>query len=617
MPGILGFIKKKKGGQPGDQFLESMLKPLRHLSSYHEEKILGEDYGFASISVDTQQRIFERNSGGREYVVLIDGYIYSVNGRSVSNLDGSSEFLLDSILAAVQNQEPIDFTSLEGNYTIGVFDKTEQKLTLFNDIIGPRRVYFSDLNDCFVFSPEVKAISALPNFTGKLNWKGLADFLNYGYILGDDTFFSDIWSLPSASVITQKRDIEASTLQKYWRPFYEPADISFGDAVETTYLLLCNSIKEKIISGSSVINPISGGLDSRIILGVLTQAAPNLSIKAYTHGQKFSNEYKYAKKVCQTLGIKDHHFTEVLPRYLSNKYQQAVWMSEGMVPLTNALLLLHPEQIGGAASTIFTGIYGGPTNYAAEYYAERHFEQTYQGKEKIHDIKKIISLKEHAYSNIVQPQVLEKLRSASFDSIEKEFSKHEEVSDHFCNQRDAFFIENRMRRMICQTDLFRFFWIEHLPLSNHQLYKYYLTVPPEYKLGKKILKQMLKDNFQELSQIKDANTGLNLFESPSRAYEIKKAASHRMRWYLNRISKGYIQIYDKSTYSHFEKWFQKDDAMFQLWRDALLGEKMSDLGLIDPKQALDKMEQTRKTGLGFNQWARLTTLAIWSEQFLN
>lgn len=616
MPGILGFIKKSGCRQTSDLLLESMSKPLRHLESYYEERIVGDFYGFESISLGGRQRLFERTSGGQEYVILIDGYVYSINGQAISNRNGRSENLVNSILEAVEDEQDSALSALEGNYTIAVYNRSREKLTLFNDIIGPRRLYYADFQDYFVFSSEVKAISALPGFYGQLNWKGIADFLNYGYILGDDTFFSDVWSLSSASIVNYDRRNDFIDIRKYWRPVYEQADMTFEEAVETTYALLRDSIQEKIEPASTVISPVSGGLDSRIILGILKDIESGLDIKACTHAQKFSNEYKYAKKVCQALGIKDHHFTEILPEYLIDKYKWAVWYTEGMVPLTNAHLLLLPDQIQRFDSMILTGIYGGPTNYAAEYFAERHLVNEYQGAEKVYDIQKIISLDRNAYNHIVSNHVLDTIQSSSFESINKEFCKHEEASKRFCNQRDAFFIENRMRRLICQTDLFRFFWEEHLPLSNHKLYHHYLRVPAEYKLGKKMLKQMLRDDFRQLALIKDANTDLNLFEAPSRTYKLKKTVSHQMRWYLNRISKGRIQLYDKSTYSHYGKWFQKNSAMYQLWREALMSGKMQELGLIEPKAVDNAMEFTRNTGLGFHALTRLATLSMWADLFL-
>lgn len=619
MPGILGFIMKNGRSWPSKDFLESMLYPLRHMESYNEEKHFKHNFGFGSIAPSTSQRVYKRTSKGQEYVILIDGCVYSVSGRAIQNVKGIPDDLLSSIVYAVQSGQDSDFLAIEGNYSIAVYNITREKLTLFNDIIGPRRLYYANFHECFVFSSEVKAISALSAFYGELNWKGITDFLNYGYILGEDTFFSDIWSLPSASALMYDRQTDGMSIRKYWRPVYNEMEMSFEDVAKTTYTLLCNSIHEKInATNGSVISPISGGLDSRIILGILTDIAPDLHVKACTHAQKFSNEYKYAKQVCRTLNIKEHYFAEVLPRYLQNKYRQAVWFSEGMVPLTtNAHLMLYPDQMNSFDSVVFTGIYGGPTNYHAEYYGDRHIENEYRGEDKIYDIRKVISLNENAYNKLVSDKFLERIQAASFESISKEFSRHIDVSSRFCNQRDAFFIENRMRRMICQTDLFRFFWEEQLPLSNYALYKNYLQIPAEYKIGKKILKQMLIDNFESLARIKDANTNLTLFQQPSKIYQLKKQLSHKIRWYLNKAVKGKMPFYDKSTYIHYAPWFQKNNAMFNMWKKALKSEKLVGLEIVDPRKIDDAIAFTRKTGLGIHPLARLTTLSIWADLFLN
>lgn len=616
MPGVFGFIKKEGFDQSSASIFELMCRPLRHLTSYHEEKHIDNHYGFGSISVGNQKRIFRAKKNGDDFIVLIDGYIYSVRDQAGYNSHGEAKDLAKTILQSFQIDDELALLSLEGNYTIAVYNQTLAKLTIFNDIIGPRRMYYADLPEAFVFSSESKAITAFPGVSNHINWKGIADFLNYGYILGNDTFFSDIWSLSSATILTYDENVGTIEQHKYWQPEYTDAAVSFEETVEGTYTLLCNSIEEKISNEPAVISPISGGLDSRIILGILKDLSPQLQIKANTHGQKFSNEYKFARQVCKALEVKDHHLTEILPRFLNDKYKKAVWYSEGMVALTNAHLLLTPEKINSFDLPVLTGIYGGPTNYSAEYFAERHLEQVYTFDEKIADIASIIAIGRNAYSGMVPARLLESVEAAFSDSIAEELASHEAASDRFCNQRDAFFIENRMRRMICQADLFRFYWEEHLPLSNYALYKFYLSVPPEFKIGKKILKQMLKDHFKSLARIKDANTGLNLFEDKSITHSVKQYLYNKTSWYVNRLTKGQLVLYDKSTYSHYGKWLQRNAKMFDLWQSTLLSEKMNDLGLIEPQQIMSHLENTRKTSLGFYQLARLTTLAMWCDMFV-
>jgi len=208
------------------------------------------------------------------------------------------------------------------------------------------------------------------------------------------------------------------------------------------------------------------------------------------------------------------------------------------------------------------------------------------------------------------------IRESALQSVSDELKQHLQVSDRFCNQRDAFFIENRMRRYINQSSLYRFFWEEQLPLSNYKLYDFYLSTPPKIKMHRELLKTILKRHFPHVASISDANTGLNLYQQPTSWYYKKREIAKNIRYYTSRISLGRITFYDRSTYAHYEKWFQRHKKTFAFYHDQLTNRFFREIDFINASAVEDVLSSVRKKGYGFHSLARLTTFSIWYRLFV-
>jgi len=617
MPGIFGLIQKKISSKEKTELLmNKMTALLCHQPWYRSKLFVSDDVGFGSISVNNLLGPKKINYGSKEYIVLIDGYIYSINDTDATTFSQSSEKILQKITELFVDRGVDILPKIEGNYSVAIYNIYDHELIIFNDIIGPRRLYYADLPEVFVFASEVKAISFLPIFKKLLDWKGISDFLNYGYVLGGNTFFKAVKFLSSASLVSYKKRENILAINKYWKPDYTEKQGDIDDFADEATFLLYNSIHEKLKPRSSVICPISGGLDSRIILGTLKNIEKDVTIKPVTYGQSFSHEYTIAKKVCKALDINDHSLVEINPTTLQDKSAQAVWLSEGMTSMANSHLLLLPSALGLNYDYAFNGIYGGPTNYDAPYYTQHHIDADLSIEEKTKDIESVISLNFKPYENIFNNHSLRHITQHSFSSIFEELKNHLDVSDRFCNQRDAFFIENRMRRMLCQSSFYRFYWEEQLPLSNYSLYDFYLSTPPDMKLGRKLLKTILIRSFPLLAKISDANTGLDLFQRPTYWYRKKKKMELYLKYYLPRLTAGHIVLYDKTGYAHYSRWFLRDKKSHSFYYNKMFSDSIQDSEIFDLSKLNDFFKNIRRTTLGYFHLERLTTFSIWYNLFV-
>lgn len=137
------------------------------------------------------------------------------------------------------------------------------------------------------------------------NPDALLELRTAGYVTGADTLFRDLCKLQAGEVLYWRADAGAPCRERYYR-FYSPRVRSETEATLIDELdSLTNAIIDRNIvdaNGRKVIVPLSGGLDSRVILAKLkARGCPNL--RAFSYGVPGNYEARVARQVAETLGI--------------------------------------------------------------------------------------------------------------------------------------------------------------------------------------------------------------------------------------------------------------------------------------------------------------------------
>ena len=201
----------------------------------------------------------------------------------------------------------LDFIGkLNGMFAIAIYDARDASLHLIRDRMGKKPLWISQLNDgTLFFASEVRALMlARPDRT--LRTEMVAEVMQYGYINSPFSAFNEITQVPPASVLTWK-DGKTST-RKYWEPnFSAKIDISYEQALETTKMLIEQSVSRRLISERPIGSFLSGGYDSTVVTAYMAKL---MSEKVQTYSIGFHsdqyNEAHHAKKVANFLGTNHH-----------------------------------------------------------------------------------------------------------------------------------------------------------------------------------------------------------------------------------------------------------------------------------------------------------------------
>jgi asparagine synthase (glutamine-hydrolysing) len=209
------------------------------------------------------------------------------------------------------------FPRLNGSYTFAIFDDDKRKLTIVTDRFGTRPMYYA-LKDGNLIYPK------------SLDEKVIVKFFRYGKlgILGDDTWFEGIQSIPSASFLEFHNG--KTRIAQYWDIDYL-ADHAKNEEIFVRELLkkFRKAVNSRVFDNINFGVSLSGGLDSRAVSAAITNEKL-AKVQAYTFGVESCNEFKVAKLVTRTMGLKNHYLIKLDPNDFIKYAKHVVYLTDGM-----------------------------------------------------------------------------------------------------------------------------------------------------------------------------------------------------------------------------------------------------------------------------------------------
>jgi len=399
---------------------------------------------------------------------------------------------------------------LRGMFAFAIWDDNENQLLLVKDRFGKKPLFYRENEDGLVFSSEIKSILLYDKSVPPINYRGLLQYLNYFYIPAPETAFEGIKKLPPANILIFKDGF--SKIKKYWNLDYShKVTISFHEAKETLRELVKEAIEIRMISDVPLGAFISGGLDSSIVVGLMSSFS-NIPVKTYSIGFEYRelNELPYSKIVANHFHT-EHH--ELVLRYDSIQYLPALIENFGEPHADSSALPTYMLSLLAKNDISVTLVGEGSDELFAGY--NRYF------------LYKIFQYLEYLPSplkkafNISIEERYKKWIGVFFDSIKNEIFTKEFLEQEDNNQADA-----ELFKIISDAKKFEgidsalfidtMFFLPYdllvkidvstmshslearAPFLDHKLVEFIASLPANWKLNGMRFKYILKEAFKEL-----------------------------------------------------------------------------------------------------------------------
>lgn len=332
MCGIVGFLTLKSINILEDEILKKMRDVLIHRGPDDEGRYirpLDEKgpfvfFGHRRLSIIDLTGGHQPLSNEEGTVwVIFNGEIYNFKELRGALKGKGHQFRTHSdtevIVHAYEEYKENCFRCFNGMFAIGIWDEKAKRLILARDRLGKKPLYYSYINETFLFASELKAIMLYPSFSRKVDPLSLMKYLFFEFIPTPHTIFMDAKKIPAASyLVWDKKGIEVT---RYWSPFdpqKKEENLSEAEAELKMMELLKASVKRRLISDVPLGVFLSGGIDSSAITALAQKEVPG-KVKTFSIGfeDPSFDESKYASLASKHIGT-EHHEQIMKPTDLLN-----------------------------------------------------------------------------------------------------------------------------------------------------------------------------------------------------------------------------------------------------------------------------------------------------------
>lgn len=331
MCGIAGYF-----GFNGKDLLNKFSKDLKHRGPDGEGIFFDNNIGFLNrrLSIVDEKRgnqpFFNEN---QTIVVIYNGEIYNYKelrselkrNDHIFNTESDTE-----IIAHTYEQEGVNgFSRYNGMFTIALFDKKTETLILARDRFGIKPLYYSIIDNKFIFASEIKALLNTRLIRTEVNEKILYRYLRYRVHDDlEDTFFLGIKRLLPGEVLEISKSSNKLILKRSKLKIEKNnKDINNYYSQDTKILFknfkdeLINSIKIRLPKEETIGTCLSGGIDSSVITSIVSKLIKennrvnknnnkkNLSIFSAIFPKYSNNEEDYINEVIRNLDSSYKYYT--------------------------------------------------------------------------------------------------------------------------------------------------------------------------------------------------------------------------------------------------------------------------------------------------------------------
>jgi asparagine synthase (glutamine-hydrolysing) len=225
---------------------------------------------------------------------------------------------------------------LRGMFAFAIWDRNKKTLFIARDRLGIKPLYYHLTSERLLFGSEIKVLVAHGSIRPKFDRAALPEFLAFGYLSGEDTFYSGIRKLLPGHTMEIGLDGKPQ-IRQYW-----DLDTSSPHAWddESYYVrsyreLLEGAVNSHLMSDVPLGVFLSGGLDSSAVAALMTKIRRE-PIETFSVGysEQTYSELPFAQVVADHIKsqhrevlVSEQDFFNALPHLIWHEDEPIVWPS--------------------------------------------------------------------------------------------------------------------------------------------------------------------------------------------------------------------------------------------------------------------------------------------------
>lgn len=367
MCGITGIIKYNNNLMNEIEMIHNMTASLAHRGPdsygyYYNENVLLGHRRLIILDKNGGHQPLSLKINFNEYTIVFDGEIYNAKDLRIDLIAKGYVFDSHSDVEVVLKsyiEWGIDCIQyFNGVFAFGIWDSKSKELFLARDRIGAKPLFYTQVEDYFIFASEIKALLKHPSVKPVFTENSLLELFSLGPSrINGSGLFKNIYELKPAEYIRFKDN--RSYKKIYWKPITNEHNDSIDSTIEQISFLVEDSVRNQLVSDVPLCSFLSGGLDSSAlssIAGKYYKDKDNSRIDTYSidyedndvyfSGDSFqpSNDNIWVNRVSKYINS-NHTRVEIEIEDLAHSLMEAAYANDypGMADIDSSLLLFCKE----------------------------------------------------------------------------------------------------------------------------------------------------------------------------------------------------------------------------------------------------------------------------------
>jgi asparagine synthase (glutamine-hydrolysing) len=343
MCGIAGILEFGPGRHASSAVLRAMCDVMAHRGP--------DDDGFfvdGNVGIGMRRLSIVDLATGHQPISNEDGSIWIVFNGEIYNHRALREQLItqghsyrtqsdtETIVHLYEQYGKECVQHLRGMFAFAIWDANRKSLFIARDRLGIKPLYYRSTPQNFIFGSEVKVVLAYPGAKRAFNRAGLPEFLAFGYLSGNETFYDGVQKLLPGHLL-EIDEHGAMSIEQYWDLAVTPVlrDNNESFYVESYRELLEGAVNSHLMSDVPLGVFLSGGLDSSAVAALMTKIRRE-PIETFSVGyaEDTYSELPYARRVAEHLNSRHHEvvmrredFFGALPKLIWHEDEPIAWPS--------------------------------------------------------------------------------------------------------------------------------------------------------------------------------------------------------------------------------------------------------------------------------------------------
>ncbi len=455
-------------------------------------------------------------------LLFLDGEVFGYQPASVSPARGGTgvsrsrpadaAHCLDLFLT----HGPQGFEKLNGSFVILVYDRGSGELLIANDRFGSRPLFYYGDRDKLVFGTQCGPLLEFKEIGREIDTQAMFEFFTFQRVFEDRTLFRSVKLLDPATVLRFGGGTVSTS--KYWSMEYRPdSSLSRREFAEELAATFSQAVRARVAGGEKAGLFLSGGLDSRAVLGALKGV---VDVECITVADLINREVQIANRIAHAAGSR-HHYIERSEGHYVDIVDEAVRVGGGLFVYAHAHFIGLFDRVRPICDVVFHGfdpetLFRG-TNLPWKKFSAGGRTMDLRSLKPLHHDDLVDSLLENVKSSTwgLDPGRLfaGSYRKELPSSIREMVSRHvrgtERIESAY-NRYDLFVVHPRMRhRAALFVISMRPYVRERTVSCDNNLLDLYLRMPPELRADPGLWTDALRILDADVAGVPDANTGLS------------------------------------------------------------------------------------------------------------